>query len=389
MISFSILFFSRIAVLTGNYNIPINPVLIEMLYIVITLIFIIKTRNGKVSAKCMKNNIIIVLLFLHAILFGVLLVNPLMKVEINRQFRSQIIFIIIVAVTVGAIICFNDLTGFMKTAYYTLACSLFIQFITHIEDVNINSMASVMSVTDRTRTNFGFGHYNTLGAASLSIIILTILLYEKGKRNFLKIFILGMSIIMLMCSASRNAITGFLVFVIACIIQKLNSSNVGSRKRFSIKIIFILMILMMVPFVMELDFNNLLKISQRSLIFYVAFPTYMKSRRLFTGLGYASNISYGSNMTPYLTYWLDNSYMYYLIATGIIGFTLIIVTLIILGKRIGKNRLVYKGNIIYSLFWVYLYTALFEVTIFESGFLVNYIYMPVMISFAMGKKYEN
>ena len=140
---------------------------------------------------------------------------------------------------------------------------------------------------------------------------------------------------------------------------------------------------------MELDYNQLLKISQRSLIFYVAFPLYINSGRIFTGLGYASNIAYGSNMTPYTTYWLDKSYMYYLITTGVIGFAIILIAVLILGKRIVKNRFLDKGDIICSLYFVYLYTALFEVIIFESGTLLNCIYLPIFISFAMERnKYK-
>ena len=388
VLSFCILLFSRIAVLTGNYNIPINPVMIEVVYIVIILILIGMKGIEWRGIKSINNNVIILLLFAHTCLFGVVLVNPQMPILINSQFKSQIVFVIIIAVTVMAIEYFDALIEFAKTAYYTLAFFLFIQFITHLGDININNIVNIMSIEDRTRSNFGFGHYNTLGAACLCIIILTIFLHEKEKKRIVNILILGMAIIMLLCSASRNSLTGFIVFVIVCIIQSLDSSNMGARKKSGIKCILIMVIVMMVPFVMGLDFNNLLKISQRSLIFYVAFPTYVNSGRLFTGLGYASNTSYGSNMTPYMTYWLDNSYMYYLIATGIIGFALIVLALIILGKRIIRNRFLYKGHIICSLYFVYLYTALFEVIIFESGSLLNYIYMPIMISFAMRKKYE-
>lgn len=194
---------------------------------------------------------------------------------------------------------------------------------------------------------------------------------------------------MLLCSASRNALTGFCVFIIAYIIQRLNRSDVNPKIRFISKLILLMMIILLIPFAMELDYNQLLKISQRSLIFYVAFPLYINSGRIFTGLGYASNIAYGSNMTPYTTYWLDNSYMYYLITTGVIGFAIILIAVLILGKRIVKNRFLDKGDIICSLYFVYLYTALFEVIIFESGTLLNCIYLPIFISFAMERnKYK-
>ena len=58
----------------------------------------------------------------------------------------------------------------------------------------------------------------------------------------------------------------------------------------------------------------------------------MKSGRILIGLGYASNADYGSNLTPYMTSWLDNSYMYYLITTGVIGFAIIMIALVVIWR---------------------------------------------------------
>lgn len=389
ILSFSLLLFSRIAVLTGNYYVPIDPVMIEIIYILNTLILLYLNNKGKffVNLKSLKNNIVSILLLIHVLLFGIVFVNPLMKDTISSQFKSQIVFDVIILITTIAINNLNALDKFIEISYYTLGIFLFIQFITHLGDIKINNIAHVMSVEERVRSNFGFGHYNALGAACLCMIILTI--YLKEKKRLINILILGMAIIMLLCSASRNALTGFCVFIIAYIIQRLNRSDVNPKIRFISKLILLMMIILLIPFAMELDYNQLLKISQRSLIFYVAFPLYINSGRIFTGLGYASNIAYGSNMTPYTTYWLDNSYMYYLITTGVIGFAIILIAVLILGKRIVKNRFLDKGDIICSLYFVYLYTALFEVIIFESGTLLNCIYLPIFISFAMERnKYK-
>lgn len=383
ILSFSLLLFSRIAVLTGNYYIPIDPVMIEMIYILNVLFMLYLNNKGKfiASLKSLKNNIVSILLLIHVLLFGIVFVNPLMKDVISSQFKSQVVFDIIILVTTIAINNFNVLDKFIEISYYTLGIFLVIQFMTHLGDIKINNIAHVMSVEERVRSNFGFGHYNALGAACLCMIILTI--YLKEKKRMVNILMLGMSTIMLLCSASRNALTGFCVFIITYIIQQLNRSDVNPKIRFISKLILLMIIILLIPFAMGLDYDQLLKISQRSLIFYVAFPLYINSGRIFTGLGYASNIAYGSNMTPYTTYWLDNSYMYYLITTGVIGFVIILIAVLILGKRIVKNRFLDKGNIICSLYFVYLYTALFEVLIFESGTLLNCIYLPIFISFAM------
>ena len=176
ILSFSLLLFSRIAVLTGNYYVPIDPVMIEIIYILNTLILLYLNNKGKffVNLKSLKNNIVSILLLIHVLLFGIVFVNPLMKDTISSQFKSQIVFDVIILVTTIAINNFNALDKFIEISYYTLGIFLFIQFITHLGDIKINNIAHVMSVEERVRSNFGFGHYNALGAACLCMIILTI-----------------------------------------------------------------------------------------------------------------------------------------------------------------------------------------------------------------------
>ena len=87
-------------------------------------------------------------------------------------------------------------------------------------------------------------------------------------------------------------------------------------------------------------------------------------------------MAYATNLTPYVTYWLDNAYIYYLITTGIIGLILLMAATVVLGKellqRVG-NRF---GKETIAAFAVYLYVSMFEVILFNSGSIVSYIYLP-------------
>lgn len=146
--------------------------------------------------------------------------------------------------------------------------------------------------------------------------------------------------------------------------------------------IYILIIVAAVFVANGASFSSLLSISQRSLLFYVALPTWRESGRIMTGLGYVSSSSYGNNLTPYTTYFLDNSYIYYLVTTGIIGFLLIGIAVYVLGRNIYKNRFKEIGMYGFSLFCVYLYISLFEAVVFNSGIPTNYIYMVLLLSVA-------
>lgn len=385
ILSFAVLLLSRIAVLTENYSISLNPVLIEMLYIFIVAVIVIWKNRGIIRIKKTRDNIVLVLLLLHVVLFGILFSNPLMKNLINNQFKSQIIFIIIVSISVIAIRSFDAFYEFIECSYYTLSLFLMVKFITHLSDVKISNIMNIMSVDKRIRANFGFGHYNALGAACVLIIMLTLYLRKIQKARKVDYIFAVISVIMLLCSASRNAITGIIIFLIAYIIKRMKYSRINPRVVVAIKCLFILLIISTIPFMYELNYSEILKISQRSLIFYVAFPLYMKSGRILIGLGYASNADYGSNLTPYMTSWLDNSYMYYLITTGVIGFAIIMIALVVIWRGLEKNKNFESTEIICCMYYVYMYMGLFEVTIFESGSLLNYVYLPLFI-FAAAKK---
>lgn len=51
ILSFAVLLLSRIAVLTENYSISLNPVLIEMLYIFIVAVIVIWKNRGIIRIK--------------------------------------------------------------------------------------------------------------------------------------------------------------------------------------------------------------------------------------------------------------------------------------------------------------------------------------------------
>ena len=113
---------------------------------------------------------------------------------------------------------------------------------------------------------------------------------------------------------------------------------------------------------------------------------FLNSGRILQGLGYVSNTAYGTNLTPYTTYWLDNGYAYILISTGVLGFLIILGAIILLIKKIGFTSNDYIKSKVFPILIIYLYTCLFETNLFNSGYIANYIYLVIFLYYIY---YEN
>lgn len=377
--AYAILLLSRILVLTGNYNWPINPVVIELIYIVICGALFLNNRMRVISASSVA---VICILSLHTILWGKVFVNDQITALIDSLYQSQIMFMLILVVTLFLIRKYDLLYDFIKISFLVLLSVLFVQFIINISDLDLSNIVNIMSKDKRTRGDFGFGHYNTLGAACVCELILSSILNKHSSR-FIRIVIYGgriLAIVMLLCSASRSSLTSLAVFLIVYLSIGINELNLSKKQMVIIKFVRAILVFGLISLVfLEIDFNEILIESQRSLVFNHALPLFLNSGRVLLGLGFASNTAYGTGETPYTTYWIDNGYIYYLITTGILGFMLIISAIVIIFVRLYKMRREIFGKYVFSLFVMYLYGSLFEVTIFMSGAIVNYIYLPIFI----------
>lgn len=386
LISFFFLLLSRIAVLTGNYTIPIDPRLIEILYIILILALILFDGQWKISNKVLKPDMIIVLMFIHCILWGVVFVNEPFKEYISTQFSSQIMFCIIILITALALKYFRVYNEFIVMSLYAMGLSLTIQLARNFSELNLSNVVHIFSLSERQRANFGFGHYNTLGSACLCVLILTAFIYEKNRKiNIINLLFFIEAILMMLCSASRGALTGTVIFIMVLVTQKIYDMGLSKKAILGIHLFEVVLVVVMILYAMGLDMNSLLKQAQRLHLFKVAIPEYLASGRILTGVGYASNIQYGKGIMFGRILWLDNAYIYYLIATGVLGVAIIIACLLVIGIPAFKYRHV-EGKIVFALFCTYLYRAIFEVNLFESGYMMNYIYLPIFIAFVYRKR---
>lgn len=377
--AYAVLLLSRILVLTSNYNWPVDPVALELVYIVLCGFLLVYKKFKMISANSLT---ILCILLLHTILWGKVFVNDLIASLIESLYKSQIMFVIIIAFTVFMIRRYGILYDFIKVSFWILIAMLLLQFITNISDLDLSNIVNIMSKDERTRGNFGFGHYNTLGAACVCTLVLSSIVY-KYSYKFLHLIIWMariLAIVMLLCSASRSSLTSLAVFIIIYYSIGINDLKLSKNVKINIKIVrFVLVLILILIVLFEIDINELLIESQRGLVFNHALPLFLRSGRVFLGLGFASNTAYGTGATPYTTYWIDNGYIYYLITSGILGFTFIVAAISILFYGLYKRHNDNLGRYVFSLFVMYLYGSLFEVTIFMSGAIINYIYLPIFI----------
>lgn len=380
---FSILYgtflLSRIYATANAYAFPIDSSTVQMIYIgSIILLALSKEKKLVITKKFTEIKGAILLLVGYLLLFGFVFVNPVMKQYTNIIVQRQGLFLIAAITTALFARKYDLLVEIIETSFWTVAIVLCYQFITNIEDVAKINVLTIFDLTARTRANFGLGHYNFLGVLCACEIVLGIWLMKLKKRRNAPVLIITFAAVMLLGSASRNAIISLAVFALMWLYFKLDRSSARKGYKFLIKLLVGLLALIVVVFG---ELEGLLLQSNRMALFTVALPTFFKSGRTWIGLGLASSEIYGQNLTPYKTYWLDNGYIYTLVASGYIGAIIYLALIILFLRRFWriKKKSHTIGSLVSATFVMYLFMALFEMTLFNGGALINYLFVPIFL----------
>ncbi len=384
-IFYSLLLLSRIYVIAGVYKLPMDPSLIQVGYVgvlIMVAIVQIKENNYKIKKHLKTMDAASLLLIGYWAIFGFVFVNPPMEQYTKAMVLRQGLFLATVIVTALFAYRNNYFMEVISASFWTIAVVLLFQFITNINDVTQIDISSILNVSSRSRVNFGLGHYNYLGMLCSCEVILGIWIRKFKNKNKLSLFIIALALIMLLGSASRNAIFGLIVFSLIEFYFSLEKYAFRKVYKFIMQISIVGIVLIMALFGdSRVSLDGLLLDSNRMTLFSVALPTFFKSNRTWIGLGLASGEIYGQNLTPYKTYWLDNGYIYTLITSGYIGITiyvaLIILFLISYWKLKKQNNSM--GILAIATFSMYLFSALFETTLFNGGVLLNYLLLPVFL----------
>ncbi|MBQ8885927.1 MAG: O-antigen ligase family protein [Clostridia bacterium] len=386
LLLYAILLTSRIAVIIGDVQSSTFWIVLQILYICIFLaVYSFNDSKFNILLNKKKNisTMIMLLLILHTVLWGIVITNDSFKELIFDQFLSQMIFLLVLISTVLIVKKYNFLSDFIKVSYYCLSFFLVYHFLKYINELDLSGVLNIFKTEGRIRANFGFGHYNTLGISCVCNICLIFLLKDKKQSCWgygLKILFLIVSILMLLCSASRNALISILIYGVVLFLlnieRMINSKTIATI----LKVFIVFSIFAIVAIVLFPNFNVLMSNANRATLFKHAIPELLKSGRWLFGLGYASNTSYGMELTGYQTYWLDNAYVYYLVTTGVLGFILILVLALIMFRKLLKNtKDLYAFKQIFSMFCMYLFWGMFEPSLFQCGVIANYSLLVVFL----------
>lgn len=382
-IFYGILLLSRIYAIANVYSFPVDATLIQEIYIgIIILLAVAKERKQKITKGITEQKVAIALLAGYLLLFGFVFVNPLMAQYTSGIVLRQGLFLAVVITTALFACRYNLLLEVIQTSFWTVGIVLCYQFITNLQDVAKIDVMTVFDVSTRSRVNFGLGHYNYLGLLCACEIVLGMWLSKLGHKQKASILVTILAAVMLLGSASRNAIFSLLIFVLMGFYYRLDKSSLRKAYKFLITLFVVFMVLLTVMFGDEsISLESLLLASNRMVLFTEALPSFLESGRTWIGLGLASGEVYGYNLTPYKTYWIDNGYMYTLVASGYIGALMYLALIILFLRKFLhiKKSLYTIGALASATFLMYLFTALFEMTLFNGGVLINYIFMPIFL----------
>ena len=374
---FAFLLLSRASITTTVNFVPLNTTVVQVAYsgCMFMLYAFEKIKRNEKFGTFHISTFLSILLAVYIVIFGKVYINPPLSQYTNGIFMRQTLFLLVVFSTVAVTCVYHLFDGVLLTAYYVFTFIILFQFLTNITDIAQLNVATVFNDSERARVTYGFSHYNALGAFCICYLMIWIILRKRGQMPFgnkwINYLTLLVSVIMLFGSASRNAISGFIVFSLCYLFMVLRESKIGQRVRFFVECTIAIIVVLFFSYGLTgLSFSDLLNQSNRETLLEVALPTFLKSGRMVVGLGLASNEIYGLNQTPYKTYWLDNSYIYVLITSGYLGCVFYVIMTIIL--FVGLNRVANHAlrKIFLSLAIMYMFWA---------GVMQNYIYMIIFL----------
>lgn len=384
----SIIIISEFLLLYDSHIFSMDWNMIRLPFVGLGFLLLIKNISSS-GGLVQRNNPILAIELLwggYIILFGYILTNPLMGPLTKSNTIAQVISFLITVAVAEVVRQYKLRNLFIKVSFFTISIYMLFHFITYISEINPATFIYVLSNTERTRSSLGFGHPNSLGNICLCQILLYIL-YRKiyNRTNVLSKLMFCMGIIMLLCSASRNAIFGLGIFAITWTL--LNIRKFGFSEK-AVSLIKILASVLVITFIglsvidsssaAVQSISQLILESNRNWLFEAAIPAYLKSGRIWTGLGYVANYLYGTHQTPYYTLFMDNAFVYHLVATGIVGISMIIIIIMRIWKTLRTDQSDLK-ELVLSVFAAHMFLCLFENYLF-SGIISCFVYMILYLS---------
>lgn len=357
---------------------------IKYLFILYCLIDIMQYREN----NCGTNLIILFLILIaYVLLWRYIFVTPNMVEYISNHTLIMIYFLLLLIPSTQEVLHYQCVGEYTITSCAAIIAALFIQVITHLNELSLNPVFAVYSFLshDVMRSSFGFLHANGIGNMCFLIVSFLFLFYLEFSDNPLlhsrsKMFILLFDCIIFMILFSASSRTAFISIVIFLMVA--SGIRIMNKVRFTAKskkylkwVIFIgLLFFVVIVFVSGL-WDYIWINSNRSLNVTENVHWVPVLGNIWTGMGFVENGAFISN--PYNanlsafgveTSSLDMNYVYIYCTTGILGSCMMASILLILGVSLYKNRGEKYGGYYMALFVTLLFYAFWETVLFTYRF---------------------
>ena len=379
-------FITMLTLLLNQFDaLPAPLILRKTKYLYIFFVCILILSSKKIKRKCGVSFFVIILFFIHTILFGYIFTNPIAVENISSNANQMMWYLLFVFVTYLYISQNDKFELFINLSFYVTGLQLFIAGLLHYSDfVNpIWGLKQTFTEGVRYKTCFGFVHPGYLSNACFLVIVLSIFFYEinrfyQGKRKIIiwgsLLVIDALAIEMLMSAAQRSGIitsffTTFFYFIFVIF-----------RIRVERKTIFFFVVLFfLITAIMEATgvFTYIWSNSNRELNITVNYPVFQQIGNLWTGMGYVDNSGFHEEIAAFgiKTSSLDMYYVYIFFTTGIVGCILIGTALIIMLIRLLMQK---KTNLHIAAIGLYIGMLFFA---FWQCNMVTYRYVSPTILF--------
>ena len=342
--------------------------LITILYAAYLYIVLDQTKaepliNGRIWASFIFPVILLALLFLTNRLmelkirrrdgFGYLMFGSLLLLFILNMFRAtsemlvgaQLIAVLSVSFLLAAFIRRKDTFNlFVGVTYLETAAYLLVQFFKAESPFEVYTQIGSIFSEDRFRISFDFYQVNSAGNLSACVLVLSIFVFAalipQIKQIWLRVLMFAavaatdfLVLTCLLATGSRNSLLSVFICLTVYIYYRISVSRKLTRTlRFWLRaLVLASFVLLLLTSVGEIIFKLFVS-SKRMQNFTDNLPVLDSPMKWIFGIG-----TVGAGYFVNENYNIDNAYLYYLLTTGIIGMSLLIILLVWMGLRLRKR----------------------------------------------------
>lgn len=361
---------------------------IKYIYLVILIVDFIRSQRKQVSkSSCF----VVLLLFIHTIVFGVFFINPSVINLTTVHCREMIIYLLLLGFLTNAIERYNCKLKFIELTCLSFGIFMIWTGITHFFDfVNPIYYIFVFIRDLRIRSNFGTPQFNYMGYyCFIALVFYYAMWYEYERLGKLdrkiKYCLLGITVwtcLILFSTGSRSSILSIMIFVMLCLYFK-TRKNISGRKRYGIILAAICLGIIFICFFGGTIWANANRDSNIS----INMPVFHEMKAYWTGMGYIESAGFYNDAYGYDTWPVDIYYIYIFLSTGFIGMLIISSVLIYLICKllVSKNNFIKK--VVFPAYVAVLFDGLWQVNIFTYRYIATlFIGVLLLVSISVQNK---